>query len=43
MRFRGGTLGKRKIMSEEEVSKMVLIVANDVLGVAEKMTSRIFE
>ncbi|MFQ6081233.1 MAG: translation initiation factor eIF-1A [Candidatus Bathyarchaeia archaeon] len=30
-------MGKRKIKSEEELSKMVLPVANDVLGVAVKM------
>jgi translation initiation factor 1A len=30
-------LGKRKVKSEEELKNMVLPVANDVLGIAEKM------
>jgi len=30
-------LGKRKVKSEEELKNMVLPVANDVLGIAEKL------
>jgi len=30
-------LGKKKVLSEEELSEMVLPVANDVLGVAVKL------
>ena len=30
-------MGKRKVKSEEELKNMVLPVANDVLGIAEKM------
>jgi len=30
-------LGKKKVISEEELSEMVLPVANDVLGVAVKL------
>jgi translation initiation factor 1A len=30
-------LGKKKVLSEEELSEMVLPVANDVLGVAIKL------
>jgi len=30
-------LGRRKVKSEEEIKKMMLPVANDVLGIAEKM------
>ena len=30
-------MGKKKVISEEELSEMVLPVANDVLGVAIKM------
>jgi translation initiation factor 1A len=30
-------LGKRKVISEEEISNMVLPVANDVLGIAVKL------
>jgi len=30
-------LGKRKVKSEEELKNMMLPVANDVLGIAEKM------
>ena len=30
-------MGKRKVKSEEELKKMMLPVANDVLGIAEKM------
>jgi translation initiation factor 1A len=32
-----GTVGKKKIKSEEELENMMLPVANDVLGIAEKM------
>ena len=31
------TLGKRKVISEEVITDMVLPVANDVLGIAVKM------
>jgi len=34
---RGVRVGKRKVKSEEELKNMVLPVANDVLGIAEKM------
>ncbi len=34
---RGETLGKKKVISEEEIENMVLPVANDVLGIAVKM------
>lgn len=30
-------MGKRKVKSEEELKNMMLPVANDVLGIAEKM------
>jgi len=30
-------LGKKKVLSEEELSEMVLPVANDVLGIAVKL------
>jgi len=30
-------LGKKKVISEEELSEMILLVANDVLGVAIKL------
>ena len=30
-------MGKRKVKSEEELENMMLPVANDVLGIAEKM------
>ncbi len=30
-------MGRRKVKSEEEIKKMMLPVANDVLGIAEKM------
>ncbi len=30
-------MGKKKVLSEEELSEMVLPVANDVLGIAVKM------
>jgi len=30
-------LGRRKVKSEEELKNMMLPVANDVLGIAEKM------
>ncbi|MGQ9460044.1 MAG: translation initiation factor eIF-1A [Candidatus Bathyarchaeaceae archaeon] len=30
-------MGKRKVISEEEISNMVLPVANDVLGIAMKL------
>jgi len=30
-------LGKKKVISEEEISDMVLPVANDVLGIATKL------
>jgi len=32
-----GSLGKKKIISEEEIKDMVLPVANDVLGIATKL------
>jgi len=31
------TLGKKKIINEEEIENMVLPVANDILGMAVKM------
>jgi len=34
---RGAWLGKKKVISEEELNEMVLPVANDVLGVAVKL------
>jgi len=34
---RGKTLGKRKVISEEDIGNMVLPVANDVLGIAVTM------
>jgi len=33
----GENLGKKKLISEEEIANMVLPVANDVLGIAVKM------
>ena len=36
-RIRGKSLGKKKIISEEEIENMVLPVANDVLGIAVTM------
>jgi len=33
----GDCLGKKKVLSEEEISDMVLPTANDVLGVAIKL------
>jgi hypothetical protein len=36
-RIRGKSLGKMKIISEEEIENMVLSVANDVLGIAVTM------
>jgi len=33
----GGRVGKRKVISEEEIEKMVLPVASDVLGIAVRM------
>ena len=34
---RGAYLGKKKVISEEELSEMVLPTANDVLGIAIKL------
>jgi len=34
---RGAELGKKKVISEEELSEMVLPTANDVLGIAIKL------
>jgi len=35
--IRGAELGKKKVISEEELSEMVLPAANDVLGIAIKL------
>lgn len=37
MNIRGAELGKKKVISEEELSEMVLPAANDVLGIAIKL------
>jgi len=37
MYLEGGCLGKKKVLSEEEIKDMVLPVANDVLGIATKL------
>ncbi len=37
MNVRGAELGKKKVISEEELSEMVLPAANDVLGIAIKL------
>ena len=37
MNVRGAELGKKKVISEEELSEMVLPTANDVLGIAIKL------
>ena len=34
---RGFTLGKKKVISEEELKDMVLPVVNDIIGIAKKM------
>ena len=36
-RIRGKSLGKKKIISKEEIENMVLSVANDVLDIAVTM------
>jgi hypothetical protein len=36
-RIRGKALGKKKVISEEEIENIVLSVANDVLGIAVTM------
>jgi translation initiation factor 1A len=36
-RTRGKALGKRKVISEEEIDNMVLPSVNDVLGIAVRM------
>ena len=35
-KVRGGRVGKRKVKSEEQLKNMVLLVANDVIGIAKK-------
>jgi len=35
--LKGAPLGKKKVISEEEIKDMVLPVANDVLGIATKL------